>query len=85
MIEQIKTNPIIKPSEEITSFKVGARIRNSDKGTIITVTDIENNIVHFTEETETDTYTSKIDPNSKINKINILEFKDFLIKTGYTI
>ena len=82
-IEAVETNPKEMPKDDM--FITGARARNSETSMLLMVTNVEDGIVYFTEQYEGETYNplTQRDPNVEIKKMNINDWKEFLIQEGY--
>ncbi len=67
------------------NFKVGQIIRNTKDNNLIIITKIEDGVLSFVEQDAGSQYnpSPKIDTNVEEKRINILEWKEFLQKTGY--
>lgn len=68
------------------NFKVGQVIRSHKDNNMIIVTGIEDGVLSFVEQDAGSEYNPipKIDETAEVKRVAMLEWKEFLAKTGYT-
>lgn len=68
------------------NFKVGQVIRSHKDNNMIIVTGIEDGVLSFVEQDAGSEYNPipKIDETAGVKRVAMLEWKEFLAKTGYT-
>jgi hypothetical protein len=64
---------------------VGKVIRSNKDNNLIIVTGIENGVLSFVEQDAGSEYNPapKIDETAEVERVAVIEWKDFLQKTGY--